>query len=396
MSIANAQVTLDRTNFEYDEQQHAPVVQLVQVGDAELVAFQDYVAYITPATDAGDYNIIVSGMGDYSGAKNVPWHIDKAQGTISVEPQSVSITGAIGTTTTVQLTYKGDGEITLGESEYVTLSREGNTVTVTSKQEGSGNVTITLEDGRNYKGATVELSVSVSSLPEADPVFENNTWETIAAYCAAGKVPETWQIGDRSRPVTRNGVQYHFQIGAKNHYDLAESDTHYNDPNYNGGTNKAALTLIQEEVFTDNLRMDETNSNACSWKDSEFRTDTLQTIKSELDQDFVAVVRKVVIKTAQSGNDATIVETEDDFFMMSEVEVFGTNSYSKAGEGTYLQYFQAGNSRIKYQSGSAKWYWLRSPISGYAAYFMGVGSDGSRINGATSDTGGGVVLCVCI
>lgn len=351
--IAGAEVTLDFSSVTYDGSEKAPKIQSVRLGETELRDMQDYYAVITRQQNAGDYNIIVNGIGEYGGVKQVPWHITKATGSIRIEPSQVAIQGAAGTTATVNIIYEGDGAITVSDSRYVS-----------------------------------------SKVLSIDPVFSKNSWSQIAEVCAMGAVPESWKIGDISAPVMRNGKEYHWQIVDKNHYDLAKSDAHYNDPLYNGGTNKAALTLIQEEVFTDNHRMDETNSNSCSWKDSEFRTDTLQTIKSELDQDFVAVVRKVVIKTAQSSNDATIVETEDDFFMMSEIEVFGNNDHSKPGEGTYLQYFKAGNSRIKQKDGSAYNWWLRSPYSG--DYFLYVSLVGSWSYNTTNSTSCGVVLCVNI
>ena len=145
--IANAEVTLDFTEVTYNGSEHQPAVQSVMYEGSELVALQDYVVYNAAYTDAGNYNVVVSGIGDYSGAKEVPWTIEQAQGSISVEPSSVSISGALGSTTTAKLTITGDGEVTFDESDYVSLSREGTTLTVTSVADGSGTVDIVLEDG---------------------------------------------------------------------------------------------------------------------------------------------------------------------------------------------------------------------------------------------------------
>lgn len=321
--------------------------------------------------------------------------VQKADGSISVQPTEITIQGEAGTTGEVTLEFTGNGEISVSQSQYVSASRTDKKLTLTSVEAGTDTLTISIAETEDYTGASCRLQITVQFRPPVSDTFADNDWDTIEQVCYLGEAQDHWNLGDK-KIGKRNGVTYQWTIGDFNHYDLAKSDKYYNDPKYNKGTKKANMVLIQEEVFTDNHRMDETNSNACSWKDSEFRTDTLMTIKSELDQDFVAVVRKVVIKTAQSGNDATIVETEDDFFMMSEVEVFGNNDHSKPGEGTYLQYFQAGNSRIKYQSGSAKWYWLRSPYSGSSDIFLRVDSRGSWHTINAAYTSGGVVLCVCI
>lgn len=397
-SIEKAVITLDRPKFTNDGDEHAPKVQLVMLGETPLVEGQDYFAFVTPATTAGTYRASVVGVMNYGGAASVEWHIDKAQGTISVEPQSVSITGAIGTSTTVQLTYKGDGEITFGESEYVSLSREGNTVTVTSKAEGSGHVTITLEDGQNYKGATAELGVEVSTLHEADPVFANNSWKTIAAYCAAGEIPETWQSGD-TKPFNVFGVdegEYEAQIIGKNHDDLDPTDPMYGDPSYNGGTNKAAITLQFRKSLKNRYAMHSSNDNSVSWEKCTMRTEKMPQLLSSIDPELAAVLRIVTKKAPQAQENATLVSTADKLFLLGPYEVFASPSYTVAKEGEQYEYYKSGNSTVKeLLGGSASTWWLRCPASGGAGYFCNVNYNGnSNSNNAAGTNGVAAGFCI--
>ena len=63
--------------------------------------------------------------------------------------------------------------------------------------------------------------------------------------------------------------------------------------------------------------------------------------------------------------------------MLSEVEIFGSTSYSAAGEGTQYDYYKAGNSKVKKRNGSAADWWERSPIASNSAYFCLVSSNGN-------------------
>lgn len=78
-------------------------------------------------------------------------------------------------------------------------------------------------------------------------------------------------------------------------------------------------------------------------------------------------------------------------FLFSEIEIFGSTTYSKAGEGSQYSYFATAANRIKYLSngaGSAGWWWERSPRGSNSSYFCYVSSDGSAYNNSALDTYG--------
>ena len=66
-------------------------------------------------------------------------------------------------------------------------------------------------------------------------------------------------------------------------------------------------------------------------------------------------------------------------FLFSEIEIFGSTTYSKAGEGSQYSYFATAANRIKdlsNGSGSASWWWERSPHGSSSSYFCYVNSSG--------------------
>jgi hypothetical protein len=70
-------------------------------------------------------------------------------------------------------------------------------------------------------------------------------------------------------------------------------------------------------------------------------------------------------------------------FLFSEIEIFGSTTYSKAGEGSQYSYFATAANRIKYLangSGSASWWWERSPYGSSSISFCSVNSGGGAHN----------------
>lgn len=166
-SIADATITVgaDKT---YTGQQQTQSVTVVYDGTT-LTENTDYTVTGNTGTNAGNYTLTVTGMGDYGGSVNKPWAIAKAQGTLSVSPSSVSISG-VSETATSTITKTGDGAVSVGTSDsgVATASVSGDTVTVTSVGEGSATITITMADGSNYLGTTATIAATVSLAPSVN------------------------------------------------------------------------------------------------------------------------------------------------------------------------------------------------------------------------------------
>lgn len=85
-------------------------------------------------------------------------------------------------------------------------------------------------------------------------------------------------------------------------------------------------------------------------------------------------------------------------FLFSEIEIFGSTTYSKAGEGSQYSYFATAANRIKYLSngsGSANWWCERSPYGSNSISFCFVSSSGNaNVNNANNAYGVCFGFCV--
>ena len=106
-----------------------------------------------------------------------------------------------------------------------------------------------------------------------------------------------------------------------------------------------------------------------------------------LPSDLRAVMKSVTKYTDNVGNATgsvagNVTATTDYLFLLAEFEVFGSRYYANDYErNSQLQYdyYKASNSRVAYKhniTGTAVWWWLRSPRSNTSSYFCGVDTGG--------------------
>lgn len=199
-----------------------------------------------------------------------------------------------------------------------------------------------------------------------NPVFSENEWADIIEACHSGEVPDTWVAdGTCYKDMDIGGTNYRIDIIGKNHDDLAD------------GTGKAPLTFQMHDCYATTYPMNDTATNVGGWRDCQMRTQTMPALKALLPAEVQAGIRPVKKLTSAGNKSSSIVTTNDDLFLLSEIEIFGSTTYSFAGEGTQYAYYQAGNSKVKNRSGSAYSWWKRSPRSGYTTLFCCVYSSGN-------------------
>lgn len=318
-------------------------------------------------TNAGSYTATFTPKSNYrwadgtTTAKSVSWSIGKAAGSLSISPTSMTL----DTTTkskTITVTRSGDGAISAvsGNTAAATVSVSGNTVTVTGKANGSATITISVAAGANYTAPTSKTcAVTVSFLKDN---FADNDWSAIIAACHSGSVPSTWVVGN-SKTMTINGASYQVDIIGKNH------DT------YTAG-GKAPLTFQLHDCYADTKAMNSSNTNSGGWTSCAMRSTHLPAILALMPTEVRSGIREVNKLTSAGSQSATINTTADKLFLLSEVEVFGSTSYSAAGEGTQYDYYKAGNSKVKNRNGSAASWWERSPYASYSTRFCLVNGNG--------------------
>ena len=147
------------------------------------------------------------------------------------------------------------------------------------------------------------------------------------------------------------------------------------------------------DCLSTKYNMNSSNTNNGGWKNSSMRS-RMSTFLSQLPSDLQSVI-KAVNKLVSVGNQNTIETVSDKLFLLSEVEIFGSTTYSFAGEGSQYDWYKAGNTKVKKINGSADYWWERSPSGVNTTNFCNVYNDGKAdYTSASSDLG--VSFCFCV
>jgi hypothetical protein len=103
----------------------------------------------------------------------------------------------------------------------------------------------------------------------------------------------------------------------------------------------------------------------------------------------LAPIFKQFENKTSAGNKSTVINTDVDWFALpSEIEIFGSTTYSASGEGTQFTWYETAANRIKKVDGSARSWWERSPYTSNTANFCLVDGGGSAYdNGASATLG---------
>ena len=252
------------------------------------------------------------------------------------------------------------------------------------------------------------------SLPAPGKALDNYTWDEISQISSANLGESYFSVGDRKQ-ITLNGTvgslslsnfsTYAFIIGFNHnssregsgriHFQLAKTalsggtDICFIDISYNSYGSSAAF------------RMNTRNTNAGGWEDSYMRNNICGTSKSTTSgrimgaipaelRNALKSVTKYTNNNGSSSASSAVAATTDYFFLLSEYEVFGNITQSNTHEANYQQqyaYYSAGNSKVKYRhnsTGSAAYWWLRSPRAGNSYYFVCIGTTGTITNSSAS------------
>ena len=207
-----------------------------------------------------------------------------------------------------------------------------------------------------------------------DAIFANNSWKAIIVACQSGRVPDSWAVGN-SKMMTINGTDYQIDIIGKNH-----------DTYTAGGT--APLTFQMHDCYGETKNMNSSDTNSGGWTSCAMRSTHLPAILALMPTEVQNGIREVNKLTSAGNQSSTINTTADKLFLLSEIEIFGSVSYSKSGEGSQYAYYSAGNSKVKNLNGSANNWWERSPDSFATAYFCFVGGSGNASHTLASSSYG--------
>ena len=283
--------------------------------------------------------------------------------TLKVTSDSGATVTATNGTKTFSGTVPTSGVLSL------TITASGTyTVTATKSGETTDPVSVAITtSGQTY---SVECLFFNS-------VLSKNTWAQIAKASAAGKASQLWSVGD-TKDITVGSETLTLVIMGFNHDDLAS-----------GG--KAGITFGMKNLMATTRRMNASNTNSSGFTGSEMYSWLQNTLLPTLPSDLQAVLKSVNKKTSAGSQSSTINTNSMKLFLFSEIEIFGSTTYSKAGEGSQYSYFATAANRIKYLangSGSADWWWERSPYGSNSVDFCIVNSNGNAGNNNASNASG--------
>ena len=195
--------------------------------------------------------------------------------------------------------------------------------------------------------------------------IEGLTWAEINELASNGSAKKLLTVGDKKKvTLTTNEVIY-VKIADFNHDTLSDNTT-------------APITFIMEDCFKTAYAMNSSNTNSGGWKSAALRTTLNGTIYNTFPSDLKAVMKTTRKKRYNGGGSVATLNTVDDkLWLPSEIELFGTYSYTGgSAEGTLYPIYTDNDSRIKKVNGSANRYWTSSALGSYADYFVYVGNIG--------------------
>ena len=278
--------------------------------------------------------------------------------------------------------------VTTNAGVTVTCAKGGKTLTAVANSSGSA---VLYPDSfgtwivsATLNGVTLSIPYEINSIAVYTLALTTNLeqagWDVIDAVSKSGNAASVWNVGD-TKTISVGGVQYVAQIIGFNH-----------DNKTAGG--KAGITFQLKNCLNETAKMNPSDTNSGGWGSSAMRTN-MNTYLAQLDAGLQAVIKPVNKLTSAGAQSATINSTSDKLFLLSEIEIFGTVTYSKAGEGAQYAFYQAGNSKIKNVGTTASSWWERSPHGGNSTYFCRVTSDGNA-SGNLASYSYGVAFGFCI
>lgn len=263
---------------------------------------------------------------------------------------------------------------------------------------GGGNkasASLTPQSGVTYTDGLSSIEPAILSLVSA--IISNNsdiTSETTTVYVdiVYGDIHRKIDVGNQVT-IALNGMDYAFDVIGFNHDTLTTSTAY----GANTQTGKAGITFQMHDLFATFYAMNSSNTNSGGWKSSAMRTLTMATMKGYLPAAWQTAIKPVNKVSGTGGGSSSGTETvSDSCFLLAEIEIFGSTTYSVSGEGTQYAYYKAGNSKVKNKGGSADLWWERSPYRLTSYSFCIVDENGNAATLRAANNIAGVAFGFCV
>ena len=221
------------------------------------------------------------------------------------------------------------------------------------------------------------------------PTFADNTWEQIIAASESNSIPSTWKVGDEitiqlsgsfNEPIT-------LQIWDFKHFDKSD------------GSGKAGICFGMKHLMKSTQKMNSSDTNSGGWNNCVMKKTVMNNIYNSIPVEIRNHIKEVNTYANSGGNGSSSqgLLSKDKVFLPGLTECDNSWSSQNRTETGQKKFpiFSDNNSRIKKLSngsGSANWWWTRSPYYSNASRFCSFyGTGGYHNYGASLSRG----VCFC-
>ena len=361
-----------------------------------------------------------SGTAIYESTKSITINYTWADENVDYTTQQlVSVTRVLSSltiTAPTKTSYNWNETLDLTGAVATATFNSGATETVTASYSpangssfssvGTKTITATYTENGVTKTATTSVNVTITTVTWAAGTDAQIVDMVAAADAGVISLSDYWAVGDeRTIPLTamaqtvsglsethaaQNIVMVLMNAGGKT---LTAGGT----CNFVVGQKN---TLGYSNNTLERGMMNSSNSNTGGWKDCPRRTWCNDIYKNAFPSALLPIFKQFQNVSGVGGGASSGTQTTDDYFALpSEMEIFGSRTYSFTDEAsacTQWTYYKTASNRIKYYgSGNADYWWQRSPWSGGSGYFCAVSGGGGADCGNAS-SGFGIAPFCCI
>lgn len=351
------------------------------------------------------------------GNTNKSGSASKLPGSITLSTNTVTL-DYTNTTATVTMDVVGDGQVYVVSSDDTVCNASivDGSVVITGEFVGSASaalVTVTLEDGAAYTGATATITVSNSLIAVS---WANGTDAAIAAMVAAADAglidlyeDAGWRVGDErtttlaaiAQSGTYDGVSWTVN-DAQSEQQVTLVLMHQGGYQFvtpvkdKQGQNRQTCSFVVglKNGLSITGYMNQTYINFGSWHATARRDWCNGGFRQAINSTLRPAFKRFNCITGTWNNQATggsNITTQDYFALAAEKEVFGSRTQSTDTEANALfqfTWYQTSSNRIKTQGdkGSAYYWWERSPQYNNSRAFCAVATDGAAMSSNAGNT----------
>ena len=277
------------------------------------------------------------------------------------------------------------------------------------------------DEGMVLSSVSVAIPVYDGSIvvPYPTDTFNNTDWTTIKKIAKAGTGPSLWNVGDRKEVVLNgtvgdkvfsNTTTYCYILGFDHNASIESNGEH----TIHIGFGAESLTGNKYIAYCDSkynnsvsttgyFSMNTSNTNSGGWNSCQMKSTICPAFKNALPSDLKSNIRAVT-KWQNNGNSTSGQSSSNEIWLLSEMEIFGSASYSNYTANQVQYDFYKGvtgwsaASKIKYKdtstSSAANW-WERSAHSSGSSSFCRVSTNGAA-SSSSANTSYGFAPCLCL